>query len=127
MKKTVSIFAIAIISALFMVSCSKPTPSSIAADCIKYFNEKNYEAYAATYNLSDEEKAELQELLEKKGQEMFDDLSITSYEIVSEEISEDGLKATVTTSLTYSNGKTDPNNKFHFVKVGDEWKQELSK
>ena len=73
---------------------------------------------------TDEEKAQLQEMFEKKGKALMEqEQGIASYEIIDETISEDGLTAVVNAKITYGSGKVDEDNKFNFVKVNDEWKQ----
>lgn len=124
-------FALMIIATVFaafsFVGCKEATPSTITADCIEYIKAGDYEAYVNTFNMNDEEKAQLQEMFEKKGKETIDKMEgVASYEITEETISEDGMKATVKANITYGNGKSQE-SKFHFVKVEDQWKQEMKK
>lgn len=122
-KLTFIIFTI-VLMGMCLVSCSKPTPASITADCIEYVKNGDYAAYANTFDATDAEKQELQEMFEKKGKAIMEkQQGIASYEIVEEKISEDGLTAVVNAKITYGNGEVDENNKFNFVKVNDEWKQ----
>lgn len=124
MKKLALVFSAIILMGMTLVSCSKPTPSSITADCIEYLKQGDYAAYVNTFDATNEEKAELLELFEEKGKAIVEkQKGIASYEIVEEKISEDGLTAVVIARITYGNGDTDDNNKFNFVKVNDEWKQ----
>lgn len=129
MKKIAFIFSALFIAVAIFTSCGQPaTPSSITADCIEYVKAGDYEAYVNTYNATDEEKAQLKELFEQKGNAMIEENGgIESYEITEEQISEDGQKATVKFSITYGNGEVKKSNKFHFEKVDDEWKQVAKK
>lgn len=127
MKRFAFILVAAMFVSFFMVSCKQATPSTITADCIEYIKDGNYEAYVNTFNMNDEEKAQLKEMFEQKGKETIEKMEgVASYEIVEEKISEDGTKATVKAAITYGNGQTQ-DSKFHFVKVDDEWKQEMNK
>ena len=124
-------FALMIIATVFaafsFVGCKEATPSTITADCIEYIKAGDYEAYVNTFNMNEEEKAQLKEMFEKKGNETIDKMEgVASYEITEETISEDGMKATVKANITYGNGKSQE-SKFHFVKVEDQWKQEMKK
>lgn len=127
MKRFAFIIVAAMFVSCFMVSCKQATPSTITADCIEYIKDGNYEAYVNTFNMNDEEKAQLKEMFEQKGKETIEKMEgVASYEIVEEKISEDGTKATVKAAITYGNGQTQ-DSKFHFVKVDDEWKQVMNK
>lgn len=127
MKRTALLIASFMFLAFTFVGCKETTPSSIASDCIEYVKDGNYEAYVNTFNMNAEEKAQLQEMFEKKGEETLKQYKgIESYEIIEENISEDGLKATVKAKITYGNGET-KEEKFRFVKVDDQWLQELNK
>ena len=107
MKKLFFISLAAIAMIVCMASCggSKPTPSSITQDCIEYMKNGDYKAFVETLNVNDEQKAQFQQLLEAKGKEAIEkQKGIVAYQIVSEEISEDGLKATVKAEIEYGNG-----------------------
>ena len=62
MKKLFFISLAAIAMIVCMASCggSKPTPSSIAQDCIEYMKNGDYKAFVETLNANDEQKAQLQ-------------------------------------------------------------------
>lgn len=127
MKKLAFMFAAAMLVMCCMIGCKQATPATIAADCVEMIKAGDYEGYAATFNVNDEEKAQLAEMFEKKGKTTLEQMGgIEGYEVVEEVIDETGEKATVKVSITYGNGKTD-DSKFKFVKVNDEWKQEMNK
>ena len=67
-----------------------------------------------------------QELKKEREKQIKKHEGIASYEIVSEEISEDGQTAKVKAEITYGDGKKD-DSKFDFKLVDGEWKQEISK
>ncbi|MBR3883891.1 MAG: DUF4878 domain-containing protein [Bacteroidaceae bacterium] len=124
MKKLSFILSAIVVMSLAFASCGKPTPADITADCIEYIQEGDYAAYVSTFDATDEEKAQLQEMFEKKGKALMEQgQGIASYEIIDETISEDGLTAVVNAKITYGSGEVDEDNKFNFVKVNDEWKQ----
>ena len=128
MKKILFMSLAAIAMVLCMASCgSKPTPTSITKDCIESIKNGDYKAFAETLNVGDEEKAQFQQLLEEKGKKAIEKKDgIVGYEILSEEISEDGLKATVEAEIEYGNGKKDK-SKFRYELVDGEWKQVIKK
>ncbi len=127
MKKVLFMSFAAILMAVCFVSCGKPTPTSITKDCIEYIKDGDYTAFAETIVGTEEEKAAIAEMFEKKGAKAIEgEQGIVSYEILSEEISEDGEKAVVEAEITYGSGKKDK-SKFNFKKVDGEWKQEIKK
>lgn len=125
MKRIAFIIATVVLIGMSFTSCSKQaTPASLAADCIEYIQDGDYAAYVNTFDATDEEKAQLQEMFEQKGKALIEkQQGIASYEIIEEKISEDGMSAVVKAKITYGNGEVDDSNKFNFVKVNDEWKQ----
>ena len=125
MKRIAFIIATVVLMGMSFTSCSKPvTPASLTADCIEYIQDGDYAAYVNTFDATEEEKAELQEMFEQKGKALIEkNQGIASYEIIEEKISEDGMSAVVKAKITYGNGEVDDSNKFNFFKVNDEWKQ----
>ena len=127
MKKLASMFIAAMLIACCMVSCKQNTPSAAAANCIELIKAGDYAAFVNTYDLPDEEKAQLTVILEQKGQATVEKIGgIDKYEILEEVVSEDGTEATVKAQVTYGNGESDEST-FKFVKVGGEWKQVMNK
>ena len=109
MKKLAFMFAAAMFVVCCMVGCKQATPATIAADCVEMIKAGDYEGYAATFNVNDEEKAQLAEMFEKKGKTTLEQMGgIEGYEVVEEVIDETGEKATVKVSITYGNGKIEP-------------------
>lgn len=128
MKKLLFISLAAIAMVFCMSSCgSKPTPSSITEDCIESVKKGDYKSFIDVFNVNDEEKAQLVQLFELKGKEAIEgEGGITGYQILSEEISEDGQQATVKAEIEYGNGKKDKQN-FDFELVDGVWKLVLKK
>lgn len=127
MKKFVFMSLAVIMMTVCLVSCGKPTPSAIAKDCIENIKNGDYKAFAETIDGTDEQKAMVADMLASKAEKQIKKHEgIASYEIVSEEISEDGQTAKVKAEITYGDGKKD-DSKFDFKLVDGEWKQEISK
>lgn len=127
MKRIASMIVAAMLVACCMVSCKQNTPSAVAADCIELVKAGDYKAYVETYDMSAEDKAQLTEILELKGKETIEKAGgIQGYEILEEQIAEDGAKATVKVKINYGNGESDEST-FAFAKVDGEWKQVLEK
>ena len=127
MKRFASLIVAAMLVACCLVSCKQNTPSAIAADCIESVKAGDYKAFVDTFDMTDEDKAQLTQVFEQKGKETIEKAGgIQGYEIIEENISEDGAKATVKSKITYGNGDTDDST-FAFAKVDGEWKQVLEK
>ena len=127
MKKIVLISFAVIAMVLCMASCSKPTPATITKDCIEYLKKGDYAAFVETLDADKEQKEQFKMLIEEKGKKAIEKKDgITSYEIISEEISEDGNSAVVEAEILYGNGKKDK-SKFRFANVDGEWKQVIKK
>lgn len=132
MRKTIlGIFAI-IVMALATWSCgggATSSPSSVAEEAIKCLQEKDYEGYSKLIYLKekegqtieDQQKAIVALIADKMNKTLDKKDGIKSYEIVSEEIAEDGKSGKVKTIITYGNGDTDKQN-LSVIKTDDgEW------
>ena len=128
-------FMLSCVCAFFlMASCGAPSPADEAARCIDYLMEKDYVAIVETINVKGDtpekqqaSKQQLLELMEQKGDHMYEQKGgIASYSLVSEQISEDGMKAKVEYEVTYGNGAKEV-EKFSMVMVDGVWKQDISK
>ena len=137
MKKIMySLFAAII--ALFAVSCGGGgnSPADIQKSIYSQFQKGNYEKGVDIWfdNLDGDDSAQMggekaqmvkafaektKEGMEKKG-------GIKSFEIVEENISEDGESAIVTTKVVYGDGSEDM-EKAKFVKVDGKWKLKFGK
>ena len=115
MKKLFFSMFVAVVT-LTLWSCGNAnTPSAVAEKAVKCIQKADYEGYVDLMNLkkTDEgnnEKEQLVALLREKGTKAMEKKQgLKSYEVLSEEISEDGNKATVEMKIVYGNGeeKTD--------------------
>ena len=117
MKKIILSLFVAV-AALALWSCGDSnTPSAVAEKSVKCLQNSDYEGYVDLLGTgtkdgkdSEEGKEQLVALLREKGEKtMNEKQGLKSYEVLSEEISEDGNKATVEMKIVYGNGeeKTD--------------------
>ena len=127
MKKSAFVFVAIIAIAISLASCGKPTAADITADCIEMIKDGDWKGYVNTFDMPDEEKAQLQQMFEKKGKETIENMDgIDSYDIIEETISEDGTEAVVKAMITYGNGKEEEST-FYYTNVNGEWKQKMNK
>jgi hypothetical protein len=110
-----------------MTACGTKSPSEIAKTVTTAFQTLDYEPMKKY--LTEECRSQIEKLEEFIKRSMEDDklketalsnAKETSYEIISEEISEDGNSATVT--VRQSQKSLTSEMKIHFVKVNGEWK-----
>ena len=134
MKKLFFSMLVAVV-ALTLWSCgSANTPSAVAEEACKCMQNEDYEGYADLMDLkkSDDgkgvEKEQLAALLREKGTKTMEKKQgIKSYEVLSEEISEDGKSANVKMKIVYGNGDEDT-QKMKLVKNDDgDWKLTMGK
>lgn len=126
MKNVISIIAIAA-SLLTLAACSSSSngPEAAAKKSFSALQKGDYDAYAASFNLPESDQKMLAGLTEEKvAEEMQEKGGIKKYTITESEIEEEN--ATVTVHVIYEDG-TEEDEKLTFVKVGDEWLQELNK
>lgn len=122
MNKTFTfLFATLMVCAFAFVGCKKDSPRAYAD---KYYNAIKHQNYKTVIDmmpdskdLSDEEKDGIAEMMK-----MFYEIpgGIKDYEIVSEEISDDGNSATVTVKITYGTGDVDEDVTY-FTKTKKGW------
>ena len=136
MKKTFfSLFAVMAMT-LIMCSCGGGggnTPTKVVEKSIKYIQEKNYEAYVDLIEFkeeqnSKEDKEQFVEFLEGMFEMTLEKKQgLASYEIISEEISEDGASAVVVANITYGDGSS-KEDKMKLIKNAEgEWKISMDK
>ena len=139
MKKTfVSLFAILAMT-LFMWSCGggagSNTPTKVVEKSIKYIQDKDYKSYVELMDLEEKEGKDIEKEKEqfvaligaKADQALEKKQGIASYEIISEEISEDGNSAVVVANITYGDGSS-KEDKMKLVKTENgEWKISMKK
>lgn len=134
MKKLFISMFVAVV-ALTLWSCgSANTPSAVAEEACKCMQNEDYEGYADLMDLKKSEdgkgveKEQLAALLREKGTKTMEKKQgIKSYEVLSEEISEDGKSANVKMKIVYGNGDEDT-QKMKLVKNDDgDWKLTMGK
>lgn len=134
MKKLFISMLVAVV-ALTLWSCGPAnTPSAVAEEACKCMQNEDYEGYADLMDLKKSEdgkgveKEQLAALLREKGTKTMEKKQgIKSYEVLSEEISEDGKSANVKMKIVYGNGDEDT-QKMKLVKNDDgDWKLTMGK
>lgn len=130
MKKIFGFMVLAI--AIFALSScgGGNTPSAVAEKAVKCIQAEDYEGYVNLMNIEVKEGEDIENaktmlvalMKEKGGKSMKEKEGIKSYEILSEEIAEDGNTAVVKVKIVYGNG-TEDEQKIKLVKDKDgEWK-----
>jgi len=113
-----------IVSAVLMVfafsSCSKTSPKDVANDYYAALQKGDFEKALSYTDMTDSEE------IQKNAQKMQGiALNISDYEILNEEITEDGNSATVEVKYTYTSVFNDnpeeKTNKLNLVKVDGKW------
>lgn len=113
---------------LAMCACGGgKTPSAVAEKAITCLQNNDAVGYVDLAYIPDEatnkedQKAGLVDLVQKKVLKSLEEKGgIKSFEIVKEEISEDGNSAVVTTKFEYGNGETKESD-MKLVKANDDW------
>lgn len=136
MRKTILGFIAVVPMMLITWSCGTAnTPTSVAEKALEYIQDKNYEGYVDLIQIEEkegqnieEQKAQLTALISEKLGKTFDKKQgIKSWEIVSEELSEDGNKATVKVNITFGDDSTEE-QKLKTIKDADgNWKLDAGK
>ena len=129
--RNLTAFITMFIAAFIMCSCSDNSPRSVAEKGISCMQKEDWEGYVKLMHFEkkegkdiDREKEQFAALPKAKGGSTLDEKGgIKSYDIVSEEISEDGTTATVTANIKFGNGDEDKDYKIKMIKddKGD-WK-----
>ncbi len=132
MKKILGLLAVVMGMFAFTACSGGNTPSGVVADAYDAFIDKDYAEFVDYIHQQDgvtkQEREEFIQMLEEKGEMSIEQTGgLVSYEILSEEIAEDGQSALVKTKLTMGNGKTD-DERVRLVKNADgEWKISMGK
>ena len=133
MKKLFFSMFVAVV-ALTLWSCGPAnTPSAVAEEACKCVQNEDYEGYVELMDLKEtknqeSEKQQFVAMLREKGTKTMEKKQgLKSYEVLSEEISEDGKSATVKMKMVYGDGSEDT-SKVKLVKNDNgEWKLTLGK
>ena len=125
MKKLLSIFAI-LTAAFLLFSCDKSKgPEDVAKKAITALQKGDYDAYAATFDLSESDQKMLAGLVDEKMKEVIDKKGgIKDYKILETNV--DGETAKVKCKLIYKDG-TEEDQNMDFKLVDGQWKQTLNK
>ena len=133
MKKLFISMFVAVV-AFTLWSCGPAnTPSAVAEKACKCVQNADYEGYVELMDLKEtknqeSEKQQFVAMLREKGTKTMEKKQgIKSYEVLSEEISEDGKSANVKMKIVYGNGDEDT-QKMKLVKNDDgDWKLTMGK
>ena len=133
MKKLLISMFVAVV-ALTLWSCgSANTPSAVAEKAAKCMQNADYEGYVELMELKETEGKEAEKeqfvaLLREKGTKTMEKKQgLKSYEVLSEEISEDGKSATVKMKMVYGDGSEDTSKVKHDKNDKREWKMSFGK
>ena len=133
MKKLFISMFVAVV-AFTLWSCGPAnTPSAVAEEACKCLQNEDYEGYVELLDLKEtknqeSDKEQFVAMLREKGTKTMEKKQgIKSYEVLSEEISEDGKSANVKMKIVYGNGDEDT-QKMKLVKNDDgDWKLTVGK
>lgn len=135
MKKLVYYSLMAIAAVLFMVSCSSTsTPSGAMKKYLSAVKSGDYEEFVEGINFSKVDPQKLDEtregftaMMKEKGAEDLEKKGgLKDFEILSEEINEDGNSAVVAYKQIYGNGEEEE-SKQKMVKVDGKWLMDIGK
>ena len=115
------------VGALLFVSCGGASngPESVAKKAITAIQKGDYDAYAATFDLSESDQKMLSGMAQEKvGKTLEAKGGIKSFSIADTKIDEE--KATVKVHFVYKDGSEDDQN-MSFKLVDGDWKQDLKK
>ncbi len=133
MKKVFSVLTL-ILALFVLTACNSNTPDGVAEKGMKCMQQKDYAGFVdLVYFGKDkhptaEDKKNLEELIRTKAGEAYEKKEgIKSYEVVSEEMSEDGSKAAVKMKIVYNNG-TEDDDKISLIKDQEgQWRIDIGK
>lgn len=125
MKKCYLCFII-VIGATLVASCSSSNgPEAVAKQAIAAIQKGDYDAYAATFDLSSSDQKMLAGMAEEKiAEEIADKGGIKSFKITDSSVNGDTAKVSV--HVVYRDA-SEEDQVMDFRKVDDKWKQEMNK
>lgn len=125
MKKVILFLSIAVCTAFAMACSSSNGPEAVATKAIAAIQKGDYDAYAATFNLSSSDQKMLAGMAEEKVSKQLElKGGIKSFKITDSAI--DGENAKVTAHLVYKDG-SEEDQVMSFKNVEGTWKQEMNK
>ena len=110
-------------------NAAKPAkgPEKAADKAMAAVVKGDWDAYAKTFNLSESDQKMIAGLAEEKvSKEIESKGGIKDYKLADAELDEEGTKADVKVHITYKDG-SEEDETLKFVKVDDEWKQNIDK
>lgn len=134
MMKTLSMLVLALTCAIACSSSS--SPADVAMDATKCIQKGSYDKIADYIYVSPGTSAEEAEqgramitgMMKDKGGKQIEAMGgISSYTLVSEEISEDGAEANVKINIVYGNGTEDVNDMDLILGEDGKWYLDISK
>ena len=125
MKKFVLILSVAVCSALMIACSSASGPEAAASKAMTALQKGDYDAYAATYDLSPSDQKMLAGMIEEKlDKQMAEKGGIKSFKIVDS--TENDGTAKVNVHVVYKDG-SEEDQALNFKEVDGEWKQVMDK
>lgn len=125
MKKMLLLLTLIASASLFVACTASNGPEAVAKQAITAIQKGDYDAYAATFDLSESDQKMLSGMVESKVKEGIDSKGgIKSFNIVDSTVNED--TAQVKVHLVYKDGSEDDQT-MDFKKVDDKWKQVMNK
>lgn len=125
MKRIYAFLAIAIAAICSFACSSSKGPEKVAKQAIQALQKKDYDAYAATFNLSSSDQKMLAGMAEEKvDEEISSKGGIKSFKITDCQVNGDTAKVVV--HVIYKDA-SEENQRMDFVKVDGQWKQEFDK
>ncbi len=127
-----SIFAVVMAMFALTACSSSSAPSGVVNDAYDAFIEGDYAGYVDCLNqregVTEEEREQFIEMLEMKGAQTLEEKGgIASYEIVSEELAEDGQSAIVKVKVIYGDGSEKVESNKVVKNAAGDWKLSLDK
>ncbi|MBR4842173.1 MAG: DUF4878 domain-containing protein [Bacteroidaceae bacterium] len=125
--KKILVFSVVVAAMACFVACSSSGsgPEAVVEKAISAIQKGNYDAFAATYDLSESDQKMLSGLAEEKISKSLEEKGgIKSFKITDTKI--DGEEATVKVHFVYKNGSEDDET-MKLKKVDGAWKQVMSK
>jgi len=119
------VFVVAALAFSAACSSSPATPEDVAKKALTAIQKGDYDAYAATFDLTEEQQKQLAGMIEEKLSSKLEEKGgIKDFKIL--ESTQEGEKANVKVEVVYSDDSTEE-QEMNFVKVEDTWKQEMDK
>lgn len=134
MKKLITHLLFIFIIATSFISCTPSTPSGAMEEYLSSLKSGDYEEFVNGINFSETDPAKVKEsremlisLIKEKGEKEFEKKKgIKKFEIISENISEDGKSATVEYVTHFGDG-SDKKEKSQMINIDGKWMMDMNK